>query len=59
MHVDHSIKTNQEHKNLKKQEILDIFIKTNKIKLIFKMMLLMEVSKICLEEQLLIKYYVI
>ena len=58
MLVDHLLKTKNEYKNLKKQEIQDIFIKTNKIKLAFKTTWLMEVLKIYLEKQLLIKNYV-
>ena len=45
MLVDHLQKTKKESKNLKKQEIHDIFIKTN-LKLIFNMTWLMEISKI-------------
>ena len=52
-------KTKTEYKNLKKQEIHDIFIKTNLIKLVFNMAWLMEILKIYLEEHLLIKYSVI
>ena len=37
MLVDHLQKTKKEHKSLKKQEIHDIFIKTNYIKLFFNM----------------------
>ena len=50
-------KTKTEYK--KKQEIHDIFIKTNLIKLVFNMAWLMEILKIYLEEHLLIKYSVI
>ena len=35
-----------QQKELKKQEIQDIFIKTNKIKLVFNMIWLMEILKI-------------
>ena len=38
-------KTKKEYKNLKKQEINDIFIKTNQIKFVFKMTWLMEILK--------------
>ena len=37
MLVDHLQKTKKEYKSLKKQEIHDIFIKTNYIKLVFNM----------------------
>ena len=36
MLVDHLLKTKKEYKNLKKQEIQDIFPKMNQIKLVFK-----------------------
>ena len=36
----------KEYKNLKKQEFNDIFIKTNKIKLVFNMKWLMQILKI-------------
>ena len=39
-------KTKKEYKNLKIQEIHDIFIKSNKIKLVFNMIWLMEILKI-------------
>ena len=42
-----------------KQEFHDIFTKTKKINLVFNMTWLMEILKIQLEEQLLIKYCVI
>ena len=35
--VDRLLKTTKEYKNLKKQEIQDIFIKTNQIKLVSNM----------------------
>ena len=41
-----SKKTKKEYKNLKKQEIQDIFIKTNYIKLVFDMTWLKEILKI-------------
>ena len=41
--VDHLQKTKKEYKSLKKQEIHNIFIKTNKVKLFFNMTWLMEV----------------
>ena len=52
-------RTMKEYKNLKKQYIHDIFVKTNWTKLTFSMIWLMEVLRVCLEEQLLIKYYLI
>ena len=39
-------KTKKEYKNSKKQEIYDIFIKTNQIKLVLNLTCLMEVLKI-------------
>ena len=46
--------------NVKKQKIQDSrFLKTNYIKLVFNMTWLMEALRIYLEEQFLIKYYVI
>ena len=45
-------KTRKEYKNVKKQRIHDIFIKTN-------MAWFMKILKIYLEEQLLMKYYLI
>ena len=48
-------KNKERIKNLKKQVIQDIFIKTNFIKLVFKMIWLMEILKIYLEERLLIR----
>ena len=44
---------------LKKQEIQDIFIKTNQAKHVFSMIWLMEILKVYQEEQLLMKYYMI
>ena len=52
-------KNKERIKSLKKQENQDIFIKTNYIKLVFNTMWLMEILKIELDEQLLIKYYMI
>ena len=52
-------KNKERIKNVKKQEIQDIFIKINYIKLVFNMIWLMEILKIEIEEQLLIKYYVL
>ena len=45
-------------KELKKQEIQDIFIKPNFTIPVFSTILLMEILQIYLEKQLLIKYYV-
>ena len=44
--MDHLQKTKKEYKNLKKQEIHDMYIKTNWIKLVFNMKWLMEILKI-------------
>ena len=52
-------KNKKEYKNLKKHEIQDIFIKTNKIKLAFNMTWLKKILNTWLEEQLLINYYAI
>ena len=49
-------KTKREYKNLKKQEIKDMFIKTNYINPAFNMIWLMEIFRIYIEKQLLIKY---
>ena len=55
--ASHLLKRKKDLKNLKKQEIQGIFIKMNYLKLAFNMTTrLMEILKICLEEQLLIKY---
>ena len=43
-------------KNLKKHGILDTFIKMNQMKLVVNMIWLVEILKIKVEEQLLIKY---
>ena len=56
--VERLLKTKKEYKHLKKQEIQDIFIKTNWAKVAFNMTWLMEILKFYLEEQPLIKYYV-
>ena len=53
--VDHLQKTKNEYKNLEKQEIHDIFIKINWIKLVFNMKWLIEILKIWLEQKLPIK----
>ena len=54
-----SFSKNKEQKKLKKQKIQDMLIKINQIKLGFNMTRLMEILKIYLEVQLLIKYWVI
>ena len=59
MLVDHFLTPKKEYKNLNKQEIRDIFIKMNQIKLAFSITWLMGILRISLEEQLLIKYYVL
>ena len=56
MPVSNLLRIKEEYKSFKKLEIPDIFIKKSKIKLAFKMAWLMEILKICPEEQLLIKY---
>ena len=53
------LETNKEYKNLKKQEIQDIFSKSNWRKSAFSMIQLMEILTILLEQQLLSKYWVI
>ena len=49
----------QKKKKLKKYEIRDMFMNMNKIKLVFNLTWYIEILKIEIEEQLLIKYYVI
>ena len=44
--VDHLLKTEEELKNLKKQETQTIFTKMNLIRLVFNMTWLMEILKI-------------
>ena len=44
--VDHLPKTRKESKTLKRQEIHDIFIKTNQINLVFNMIWIKEILKI-------------
>ena len=53
------LKNKEIMKKLKKQEIQDIFIKANWIKLVFNMIWLMKILQIEIEEQPLIKYYMI
>ena len=49
----------EQKKKLKKYEIRDMFMNMNKIKLVFNLTWYIEILKIEIEEQLLIKYYVI
>ena len=49
----------QKFKETKKQEIQSTFIKMNWIKPTFNIIWLVKILRICLKEQLLIKYYVI
>ena len=44
--VNHLLKTEKEFKNLNKQEIQDLFTKTNKIKLSFNTIWLIDILKI-------------
>ena len=54
-----SFTKNKEYNNSDKQEIQDIFIETNYIRLALWLWIwLMEILRICPEEQLLVKYYV-
>ena len=54
----HQTKNKERKKNLRnKKFIKDMFIKRSYTKSAFNIMLLMQISEICLEEQLLIKYY--
>ena len=53
------VKNKESIQKLKKQEIQDTFIKTNQIPLTFSMKRLIEILKICQEEQRLINYYLI
>ena len=52
-------KNKQKYKKLKKHEIYDIFLKTNKTKPAFSMIWLMDDLKNYLEDQLLIKCFLI
>ena len=54
-----SFTKNKVIQKFKEQENHDIVIKMTYIKLAFNMTCLMETSRICLEEQLLVKYYMI
>ena len=53
------MKKEQKKKKLKKYEIRDMFMNMNKIKLVFNLTWYIEILKIEIEEQLLIKYYII
>ena len=59
MLVEDLWKIKKEYRNLNKQEIYNILIKTNKKKPAFNMIWLMEILSIYPEEQLLIQYYMI
>ena len=54
--MDQLLKINKEFKNLKKQEIQNIFTEMNEIKLIFNMIYLLEILKTQQKEQILIKF---
>ena len=54
----HLLKTMKKYKNSKKQEIYDIVIASNWIKLAFNLTWLMEILSICLKKEVLIKYWV-
>ena len=49
MPADHLLKTKKEYKNFNQQEIHNIFIETNEIKLAFNMVWLMEILRIYLD----------
>ena len=49
------LKTKKEYKNLRKQDIQNKFIKKNQIRFAFNMTWFMEILRICLEEEFLIK----
>ena len=51
MLADLSLKTKNEYKNAKKQEIQNTFIKTNQIKLAFNMTWLIEIFRIYQDKQ--------
>ena len=59
MLAENLLKTKSEYKSLKKRDIQNIFIKANKIKLVFSMTWLMEIFRINLEVPSQGKYYVI
>ena len=48
-------KKKKEYKNLRKQDIQNKFIKKNQIRFAFNMTWFMEILRICLEEEFLIK----
>ena len=50
--VKHLLRIKKEYKYLKKQEIQDVFKEMNQMNLVFSMILLIEILKIYLEEQL-------
>ena len=52
-------KNKERMQKLKEQEIQNIFIRTNEINIAFSMIWLMDILRIFLEEQLLIKYYML
>ena len=54
--VDQLLKINKEFKNLKKQEIQNIFTEMNEIKFIFNMICLLEILKTQQKEQILITF---
>ena len=57
--MDHLPKTKREYKNLKRQEIQDIFIKKHEINPAFIIIWSMEILKTFLKEQFLINYHII
>ena len=57
--MDHLLKTKREYKNLKRQEIQDIFIKKHEINPAFIIIWFMEILKIFLKEQFLINCHII
>ena len=59
IHLRPFTKTKNKYKRLKKLETKNRFIKTNKIKLVCNMTLLMKIFRIYVKEQSRIKYYVI
>ena len=57
--VEHLLKTKKEYEKLKKQEIHNIFIKMNLVKLASRVIWLMEILRTYVTEQPLRKYYVV
>ena len=55
--MDHLLKTKKEYENFKKQKIHNIFKKQTRQS--FSIIWLMKILRVCLEDKLLIKYYVI